>query len=94
MYKIRATWNCDFTGQKYNYADTTTEGNFVVESVSEVNPDWTPFNVTDEQAKRMLRGIVGWTDNPTADPFAPVLRTFEKVGEGKWYVFIVSRYND
>jgi hypothetical protein len=94
MYKIRATFECDFQGQKANYADTTTEGRLVCESYSDYTKVWRPIDVNEKQAKNMLRGLASFVEGKDTDPFAPVLRSFVRVDEGIWYVFIVARYND
>lgn len=98
--KTRVTWDCHFSGQKRAYADTTTEGVITFENTSYSLPDvWIPSEyVSEEHAKRVAKTLIGWNDEPDDGSFAlafePRLRTFEKVGPGSWYVFVVRRYDD
>lgn len=95
MHKTRATWECAFSGQRRAYADTTVEGRIISETFLDFWGEYRPFDVSDDQAKRLLKALVGFYEpGEEPHPFAPILRKFEHVGEGIWNVLIVSRYND
>lgn len=93
MSQTRVTWNLQYSGQKRAYADTTTEGVITIENDWKRN-GFEPWDTDLEHAKRLAKVFVGWDDDENGDPFSRRLRTFEKIGPGQYYLFLLERYND
>jgi hypothetical protein len=92
MYQSRATFECEFSGQRRAYSDTTTEGWLIMEMKSD-DRDWQPLFTGEPQARSALRGLVGFKDRPD-NPSDAYLKEFIQAEPGIWRVLVVSRYND
>ena len=95
MSQQRVTWDCQWSGQRRAYADTTTEGVITIEK-NFLDQGWEPWDTIGiDYAKKLAKGFVFFVErDESTDWFEPYLTTFEEIGPGQFKILVTRRYDD